>query len=321
MALDHYVSQVHLRKFYSPDLRERMYAIRKSDQKRFTPDSKSVCRIDEGSTNPYLSEARAVEDFLKLIEPNYNGALRAIDSGPLAPDDIFAIAGFVAYVSSCSPASLRIYAGPLEELAKDHAIVAANIENFPPPPVELGSGTLVEFLESGVIRAVIDPKFIQANGISSIVRRAAVFGNSTWEILINDDPGSPFFTSDYPVCIEATRDPRVLSRLVPLSPRVAVRIVPEVSRIDEDLDLSFRKLRYMKRRVSKQEVMEVNRLIVRCAEALVFYSSDQPWIPGFVQKNSRYRIETNIVRIPQPDGDLIWHRQEVVEHKHGGIRT
>jgi hypothetical protein len=38
----HYVSQVHLRNFYSPALGDRMYAFRKSDGKAFTPNSESV---------------------------------------------------------------------------------------------------------------------------------------------------------------------------------------------------------------------------------------------------------------------------------------
>ena len=35
MPLDHYVSQVHLKKFYSPALGDRMYAMRKSDNHAF----------------------------------------------------------------------------------------------------------------------------------------------------------------------------------------------------------------------------------------------------------------------------------------------
>ena len=63
MPLDHYVSQVHLKKFYSPALGNRMYAIRKSDLKVFTPRSEDVCRIMDGSTNAYLREDRAIEGF------------------------------------------------------------------------------------------------------------------------------------------------------------------------------------------------------------------------------------------------------------------
>ena len=54
MPLDHYVSQVHLKNFYSPKLGELMYAIRKSDLKEFTPNSESVCRIDDGAIGNVL---------------------------------------------------------------------------------------------------------------------------------------------------------------------------------------------------------------------------------------------------------------------------
>ena len=69
--LDHYVPQVHIRRFYSPALGERLYAIRKSDLKAFTPNSKGVCGVHDGSTSPYLVEDRAIEDFLQTIEPGY----------------------------------------------------------------------------------------------------------------------------------------------------------------------------------------------------------------------------------------------------------
>lgn len=60
MPLDHYVSQVHLKNFYSPKLRNRMYAIRKQDLITFTPKSEDVCRTESGSTNPYLQSERAI---------------------------------------------------------------------------------------------------------------------------------------------------------------------------------------------------------------------------------------------------------------------
>jgi hypothetical protein len=75
VALDHYVSQVHLKRFYTPALNELMYAVRKSDLKRFTPRSDDVCRIDEGNTNRYLTEPRAIEEFLKPVEHRYNAAI------------------------------------------------------------------------------------------------------------------------------------------------------------------------------------------------------------------------------------------------------
>src|SRR4029077_16902489 len=75
MALDHYVSQVYLKNFYSPALDGLVYAIRKSDLKRFPTKSQDVCRIEEGSTNAYLTKDRAIEEFLKEVEPRYNASL------------------------------------------------------------------------------------------------------------------------------------------------------------------------------------------------------------------------------------------------------
>jgi hypothetical protein len=64
MPFDHYVSQVHLKNFNSPALDGELFAIRKSDLKRFQPRSRDICRIEDGSTNPYLTESQAIEDFL-----------------------------------------------------------------------------------------------------------------------------------------------------------------------------------------------------------------------------------------------------------------
>lgn len=69
MPLDHYVSQVHLRKFYSPTLNDLMFAVRKSDLKHFCCNSKSVCRIEDGSNNEYLRKDRLIEEFLQFVEP------------------------------------------------------------------------------------------------------------------------------------------------------------------------------------------------------------------------------------------------------------
>jgi hypothetical protein len=121
MSLDHFVSQVHLKNFYSPKLGGLMYAIRKSDLKLFTPNARSVCRIEDGSTNSYLREDRIVEEFLQRIEPRYNAALEKLMTDKIDPESIFVIAGFVAYVSTCSPVAMRILSKPLKAVVEDLA--------------------------------------------------------------------------------------------------------------------------------------------------------------------------------------------------------
>jgi hypothetical protein len=86
-----------------------MYAIRKSDMKAFETRANDVCRIEEGSTNAYLRQDRAVEEFLLRVEPHYNRSIELLRHNACDKEAIFAIAGFVAYVLACSPASI-IYA-------------------------------------------------------------------------------------------------------------------------------------------------------------------------------------------------------------------
>ena len=111
MALDHYVSQVHLKRFYSPQLGELMYATRKSDLKSFTPNAKAVCRTDEGNTNDFLTEPRAIEEFLKTIEGKYNASVSLLEQGKPDDEAIYVIAGFLSYLLTCSPAAMRMNAG------------------------------------------------------------------------------------------------------------------------------------------------------------------------------------------------------------------
>jgi hypothetical protein len=113
MQFDHYVSQVHLKNFISPALDGKLYAIRKSDLKRFQPRSKDICRIEDGSTNAYLTESRAIEEFLKDVEPRYNASLAKLREDKPDQESIFCVAGFVAYIINCSPAAMRIHSEPL----------------------------------------------------------------------------------------------------------------------------------------------------------------------------------------------------------------
>ena len=220
MALDHYISQVHLTKFYSPVLGDRLYAIRKTDLKIFTPNSKAVCGINDGSTNAYLREDRAIEDFLKTIEPNYNAALDKLISEKIDNECIYTIAGFVSYVISCSPTGMRIQSGPLKSCVETTAAIMESNGSLPPPPAELGSAGLTELLTDGEVEVTIDPKFPQAIGIASILKSAATFGNFKWDVLHNGFDDSPFFTSDFPAAIEKTEDPRILNRIIPLAPNL-----------------------------------------------------------------------------------------------------
>jgi hypothetical protein len=108
-----------------------MYAVRKSNGKTFTPDAESVCRIEEGSTNEYLTHDRAIEEFLKGVEPQYNAVIRKLFAGEIDPECIAVIAGFAAYVMTYPPAAMRIQSAPLEASLKSFAGVLDSANALP----------------------------------------------------------------------------------------------------------------------------------------------------------------------------------------------
>jgi hypothetical protein len=289
-----------------------MYATRKADLKVFTPNSESVCRIMDGSTNAYLLKDRVIEDFLKTIEPNYNPALENLTSGKIDTNCIYTIAGFVAYVAACSPAGMRIGSMPLKRLLEREAVVMDAQGAFSPSPAVLGGASLTELLHDGAVEFTVDPKYSQATGIASIRNFIDIFGNCEWEILENDFKDSPFFTSDFPIAIEKTNDPRVLNKIVPLAPNLAVRIMPDISRDRTMIDFTFSKFSHVKRNLGHEDVVKINTLLVRCAEETVFYRDNHPWVQAFIRKNQHCRIETCSKELKTATGTLLFSTQSVV---------
>lgn len=321
MPLDHYVSQVHLRNFYSPALDGRMmYATRKSNLQVFPCKSEDVCRIQNGSTNTYLQHERAIEEFLPVVERSYNASLVKLREDKIDADSIYAMAGFASYVASCSPAAMRIHSDPLKSVMESTANILDRDGKLPRAPEELGSKSLSELLADGTVRISIDQKYPQALGIESIVSRVSVWGNSAWEILHNREDHSPFFTSDFPIAIEVPKLAMSLNWIVPLAPDLAIRIIPNMKLSRTDVDLSFSKLSYKHRNLRHTDVAKINRLLVQCAEDFVFYRDNAPWVAGFIAKYRNYRVETVSSRIPDESGFSSISTQRIVEYRQNPIK-
>lgn len=303
MALDHYISQVHLKNFYAPSLGNRMFALRKADMKSFATDAKSVCRIKEGNTNPYLAEPRAIEEFLKKIEPKYNAAVKDLTEKNVGEETIYVLAGFIAYVHSCSPAGMRIHSATLERTLSITSQLLDAQGKLPTPPPSISDSSLTELLTSGRIHFNIDPKYPQSVGVTSILDSIKSFSNLKWEVLINDTD-SPFFTSDFPIAIEPTPDPRIINKIIPLTPRLAIRLHPNFELKTRDT-IFLQNFSCSFRSTSRQEVIKINTAIVRCAEELVFFCEKHEWVEPFIQKNAPYRIENVIQNITNQNSTLL----------------
>jgi hypothetical protein len=157
---------------------------------------------------------------------------------------VFAIGGFISYIKTCSPAGMRIFSEPLRKQLEAFAEVADAKGALPIPPPELGGNSLRQLLADGKIKFEVDPKYPQALGITTMMGRLSKIGNSLWEILLNEHDTTPFFTSDYPIAIESSRDPRMFRLIIPLAPNIAVRIIPDPRLARSKDDLKFSQFSY-----------------------------------------------------------------------------
>lgn len=307
MPLDHYVSQVHLANFTDTGSSDgRLFGIKKNDLSVFRCRTKDVCRTSDGSTNQYLEEPRIIEEFLRTIEPVYNKSVNALIDGAPTPNDIYAIAGFIAYVNSCSPTAMRLHSEILRVQVDATGRVAEKRGILPPPPDILGASSFSELIDKGIINIVIDQKYPQAMGISSIMRTLTQLGNSHWELIHNNKDYSPFLTSDYPIAIEPTSDPRICRKIVPLRPDLAVCITPIQGELHSEV--SFPHFQLSRRNANFSRVRSVNELIVRCAEKLIFCAAMNEWTQRFISKNQNYRLKVYADRIPLDGGQMIFCR-------------
>ncbi|MEH6742045.1 DUF4238 domain-containing protein [Hyphomonas sp.] len=311
MALDHYISQVYLRRFLAPDLGNLLYGIRKSDLKKFTPRTKDICRLDEGNTNDYLTEPRAIESFLVPVEGGFNAAVDMLAATKPDEDCIYKIAGMASYILSCSPGAQRINAGPIEGKLALAALEADREQVFEPPPASLVGKDLTELIEQGKIAFKVDPKMVQAIGVADILGRVTAFGNQHWEVLHNEHADCPFFTSDFPFGVEPDEARGMVNRVFPLSPNLAVRFRPDPRLRGAKLGFSFRHFSYQHIRLSRPEAVGLNGLLVKCAEDLLLSSRWQDWMDPFIEKNRHFQIVCNPRRIWTPVGWKDGFQQEV----------
>lgn len=207
---------------------------------------------------------------------------------------------------------MRLGTGPLRASLEATARILEKQGHFEAPPPELGGASFMDLISKGKLHFDVDPKYPQAIGIRSVVAMTAKWGNSVWEILLNETPReSVFFTSDFPAAIEHTRDPLVVNRLVPLAPDIALRILPDLTAPD-DPQLTFARLRSRFRRVSHQDIRSINRAIVQCADSLIFYAQDQPWVEPFVKKHRGFKIDCITQDMKIPEGSMLISSQRIV---------
>lgn len=302
MALDHYVSQVHLKNFYDISLGDRMHAIKKVTGAYFKCNAYSQCRIDDHSTTTYLKEPRAIEDFLKNIEPKYNTATEKLYCGKIDQECIHTIVGFIAFISCCTPASIRLAKFAFHTLSSLQLKTLEKLDLLPKVLEIFGDVKLTQLLDDNLVKINIDGKYPQAVGISTIYERMSVWGNSRWEIIINNYDDSPFFTSDNPLVIEHIYE-GAFNRIIPLTPMLAVRLCYVAPTIQMPYNSNYDDFTCSRYEASRNEILNINKLIVQCAEDIVYFSNNLSWVANFIGKHATSKLEavSNVVKLSSND--------------------
>jgi hypothetical protein len=306
LALDHYVSRVHLKQFLRHSDKKLLLATRKSDLHEFTPLPRDVCRLEDGSTNEFLTDNRAVEDFLKDIEPAYDPCLAKIKDGEFDWQSRQVFGGFVAYIQTYTPAAIRMFDPMVRALLKStmkHLEDLGELEPFDCPDIPDWHGKSVSQLTTeGKVNLDINLKMPQAMATTQLLRIRDSLASCDVTILRPRGNGR-FLTSDFPSIILGHHQNKFAQRFLPISPKLGIVFHTQTS-VEERDDVDYRFVD-----IGEKRVQAINDEIIRAAENLVFSTHKYPWLRNKVKQFRKFRAENVTERI----GPMIHSQQRIVE--------
>ena len=297
MTRDHYIAQTYLKHFGDPTIGGMLHACRESSGKTFRCWPRNVCREWDGDRNRrYLAHPELLGEFRALFEPNWNPAVADLLQGNITAQVKFVVAGYMANLMTCTPAWRRVCKKILLDQMRTDAVFAMDMHKkygcLPDLPVDA-----IEAVERGEIFLDLDSDYIKAVVTRQLLQNTWINYNQEWSI-IHNDTGTAYLTSDNPVAIfYSSRIGDPVTRLLPITPHLCLSILfsqdtPELNLKNPEDDLRKRPLGTISRREADDEsVTFVNELVVKCAEDLVFSSTDSPSSRNLVQRFSGFRID------------------------------
>ncbi|WP_435705589.1 DUF4238 domain-containing protein [Yoonia sp.] len=306
MALDHYVSQVHLKQFLRLSDRNLLLATRKADLFEFTPKPKDVCRLEDGSTNEFLTQNRAGEDFLKDIEPAYDPCLEKIMNGELDWASRQVFGGFLAYIQTYTPAAIRMF-DPMIRMVLENTIKrlehAGEWAPFDCPEIPDWHGkSLSQLKAEGKVKLDINLKMPQAMATTQLYAIRDSLASSDMTIL-RPRGNNRFLTSDFPSIILSYYQNKYAQRFLPISPKLGIIFHTHTS-AEEGVNAAHKY-----KEIGQQAVREINDEIIRAAENLVFSTHRFPWLRSRVRELKNYRAEN----VTEKVGPMFISQQRAIE--------
>lgn len=297
MAKDHYVAQTYLKRFTNTE--GHLYPYRKRQKKKVGKARlpKSICYEVDGDKNPYFQNPRILDEYLPHFENNWHGKINELESGPIDLAAKYVIAGYIAFLRSCTPTAKRLGQAAvstfLQPLVDDVATKALTNESIGLSPPSIAS--LKETIECGELIAEVDRNYAHALGIQSINNTLLTYYYSPWVTLINESEYE-FITSDNPVIIT---DEDYLKPIffVPVKPRLGLLIAPRIKadKLPKAFCDTYDNKKFDEITVIRpSKVKLLNKQMVQSSEDTVLYQSKTDWVENLVAKYSNWRVEIEI---------------------------
>jgi hypothetical protein len=304
MSNDHFIARTYLKHFGDPKARGMLHAYRKTDGKEFPCWPKDVCHEWEGDLNDaFPDNPGMLGDYRKIFEPLWNPAVKTILEGSIGREEKFIVSAYMANLMVCTPAWRRVgqkiyrdgHVGVLkfkQEMAEKHG--------KPDPILKEG----LEALDQGHIEIEVDPGYIKAKAIRRLMDFACTIYDQDWTIVANTTD-QPFVTSDNPVAISYSGKPGdPMTRFLPITPRLCLSVRmplrPGERRTSDDVRAVMSappRGKIFHAEARPLGARETNKLIVQCAEELVFSSTDDDGVRELAKKYSRFRVDTDTLEV------------------------
>jgi hypothetical protein len=302
MTKDHFVAQTYLRHFVDPSHRDMLHAYRKSDGKYFLCNTKDVCHEWDGDQTPLLTNPNLLGDFRKIFEPHWRASVATILSKTLMPPDMFHIAGYFANLMVCTPTWQRLTRQMYNDHATQFAYFAKEMHDRHGSGSELPDEAIA-MLKNGQLFIDHDPEFIRATIARQLAQFAWLAYHQDWTIIRNDTENL-FLTSDNPVAVLQPADIRLpIIRYLPITPTMCLSICYNRTTVGPFDPRLPPKGAVRWGTATSQGAKIINKLVVQCAEDLVFSSKKSSGIQTLVHKYANFGVDLDFVRVSASESD------------------
>jgi Protein of unknown function (DUF4238) len=292
-----------------------LHAYRKPDGSYFRCWPKDVCHEWDGDANPILKKPDLLGDYRSIFEPFWNPSVASILSGTISPQDKWAVSGYMANLMASIPTWRRVGIDMYDQMTAARLRVEVDLRKEHGQPIEPELAEGVEMLERGELKVVTEPDYIKALATKNLMNYAWLSYNLDW-LIFRNETSQPFITSDNPVAYDHSGVPgSPVWRYLPITPSLCLCIEydPKKHRIESvppellEKGLAVAPKGAVRGTVAEpSDVRLINKLVVQCAEQLVFSSDPFEKLPLLVRKYGKYRMITRHVELRDPrDGGIL----------------